>query len=72
MNKELKKIFDKKNKYNKYDAIIFCTAHHNYNNLNLKIFSKKTVIIDLNNILSDKNKIKFKKLKIKLFTLGIN
>ena len=71
-NQELRRIFNQKNKSNKYDVIIFCTPHHNYNNLNLRLFSKKSVVVDLNNVLSDKNQKKFKKLKIKLFTLGKN
>ncbi len=69
---ELNKIFKKKRKSHKYDAVIFCTPHREYNNLNLKLFSKKTAVIDLNNVLSEKNKNKLMKLKIKLFTLGKN
>lgn len=76
INKEEKqkfnKIFKKKRKSHQYDAVIFCTPHREYNNLNFKLISKKTAVIDLNNVLSDRNKKKLIKLKIKLFTLGKN
>ena len=39
-NQELKKIFKKEKKFNKYDVIIFCTPHRNYNNINFKLFKK--------------------------------
>lgn len=71
-DKILQKKFVKKDASIKYDIIIFCTPHHSFNNLNLKFISKKTLIFDLNNIISDKNRKKFKNLKLKLFTLGKN
>ena len=61
-----------KNNLKKFDLILFCIKHKQYKNLNARFFSKKTVIIDLNNVLN-KNQIKiFKRKKFKLFTLGNN
>lgn len=70
--KELGAIHNQKNKLSYYDAIIFCTPHKEFNKIDLRTISKKTTIIDLNNVFSENKKELFKKLNIKLFTLGIN
>jgi len=62
---------DIKNNIKKFDLILFCTAHKQYRNLDSKIFSKKTVIIDLNNVLNENQNKSFKK-KLKIFNLGNN
>ena len=70
---ELKKIVVKqKEKLNYYDVIILCTGHKEYKKFNLKLVSKKTIFIDLNNSIPSKTRKLFKKNNIKLFVLGKN
>jgi len=65
------KNYEIKNGLKKFDLILLCTGHKQYKNLNANLFSKKTVIFDLNNVLSNKQTIDFKK-KLNLFKLGSN
>ena len=61
-----------KKKLSFYDAIILSTPHKEFNRLNFRTISKKTIVIDLNNVLSKKKKQLIEKLNIKMFTLGMN
>ena len=56
--------------FKKFNIILFCVKHKNYLNLNLKIFSKKNVYFDLNNVLKNKQINFLNKNKHKLFILG--
>jgi len=70
---ELKKyVVKQKEKLNYYDVIILCTRHKEYKNFNLKLVSKKTIFIDLNNSIPLKTKKLFEKNNIRLFVLGKN
>ena len=61
-----------KDNLKKFDLILLCVKHKQYRSLNTNLFSKKTVIMDLNNVL-DKNQIRsFKNKKFKFHTLGNN
>ena len=72
-NQDLKKyVIKQKEKLNYYDVIILCTRHEEYKKFNLKLVSKKTVFIDLNNSIPNKTKKLFEKNNIKLFVLGKN
>jgi len=72
-NQDLKKyVIKQKEKLNYYDVIILCTKHEEYKKFNLKLVSKKTVFIDLNNSIPNKTKKLFEKNNIKLFVLGKN
>jgi len=64
--------FEIKNNLKKFDLILLCLKHKQYKFLNVNLFSKKTVIMDLNNVLDKKQISIFKKNKFKLFTLGNN
>ena len=64
--------FKIKNNLKKFDLILLCLKHKQYKFLNVNLFSKKTVIMDLNNVLDKKQISNFKKNKFKLFTLGNN
>ena len=64
--------FEIKDNLKKFDLILLCVKHKQYRSLNTNLFSKKTVIMDLNNVL-DKNQIRsFKNKKFKFYTLGNN
>ena len=64
--------FEIKDNLKKFDLILLCVKHKQYRSLNANLFSKKTVIMDLNNVL-DKNQIKsFKNKKFRFHTLGNN
>ena len=70
---ELKKyVVKQKEKLSYYDVIILCTKHKEYKKFNLKLVSKKTIFIDLNNSISLKTRKLFKKNNIRLFVLGKN
>ena len=70
---ELKKyVVKQKEKLSYYDVIILCTKHKEYKKFNLKLVSKKTIFIDLNNSIPLKTRKLFKKNNIRLFVLGKN
>ena len=72
-DRDLKKyVVKQKEKLNYYDVVILCTRHNEYKKFNLKLVSKKTVFIDLNNSIPNKTKKLFEKNNIKLFVLGKN
>ena len=58
-----------KDNLKKFELVLLCTKHRQYKNLRPSRFSKRTVIMDLNNVLSKKQTIIFQK-KLKLFKLG--
>lgn len=59
-----------KDNLKKFDLILLCLRHKQYKVINSRYFSKKTTVIDLNNVLNKKQKKNFEKNKIKLLTLG--
>ena len=64
--------FEIKDNLKKFDLILLCVKHKQYRSLSANLFSKKTVIMDLNNVLY-KNQIRsFKNKKFKFHTLGNN
>ena len=66
--KDYLEIYPNKIKY--FDLVIFSVPHKYLQKININMFKKQTIVFDLDYVLNEKQIHKFRKNKIKVYSLG--